>query len=151
MSRLTSWEHKLGEILKLTSGNELVTICVIFTNILHMEMTLKFISACQKMHKAKNVHKKFRNFWKFYFDKLFVQTANANSESKSESNSSLFEIVKFSSYIGPRSKYNRRFARGRRKFILTGSYERACPNYRTISKNWVPPTQSCVGKSILKF
>ena len=28
-----------------------------------------------------------------------------------------------------------------RKFILTGSYERAYPNYRTISKNWVPSTQ----------
>ena len=37
------------------------------------------------------------------------------------------------------------------KFIRTGPCERACPNHRTISKNWIPPTQFCVGKSILKF
>ena len=36
-----------------------------------------------------------------------------------------------------RSKWNRRFVRGGRKLILAGSYGRACPNYRTISKNWV--------------
>ena len=45
------------KILKLTSGNKLVTICVIFTQILRMEMALKFISACQQMHKPKIIHK----------------------------------------------------------------------------------------------
>ena len=99
MSWLTSWEHKVGKILKLTSGNELVTICVIFTNILHMEMSLKFISACQQMHKPKIVQKmvrQFRNFENFILMKNGrVQTAKANSDSKSEPNSSLFEISIF--------------------------------------------------------
>ena len=38
-------------------------------------------------------------------------------------------------FIGTRSKWNRKFARGRRNFILTVPCERACSNYRTISKN----------------
>ena len=66
-----------------------------------MEMTLKFISACQQMHKPKIVHKmiqKFRNFENFILMKngyCCVQTAKANSDSKSEPNSSLFEISIF--------------------------------------------------------
>ena len=34
---------------------------------------------------------------------------------------------------------------------LTGSCKRTCPNYCSQSKNWVPPTQFCEGKSILNF
>ena len=64
-----------------------------------MEMTLKFISACQQMHKPKIVQKmvrQFRNFENFILMKNGrAQTAKANSDSKSEPNSSLFEISIF--------------------------------------------------------
>ena len=42
-------------------------------------------------------------------------------------------------------------SKSRRKFIWTGPFERSRRHYRTISKNWIPPTQCCVGKSIVKF
>ena len=47
------------------------------------------------MHKVKIIRTKILKFWKIYFDEKFIQTANANSDSKSEPNSSLNEIVKF--------------------------------------------------------
>ena len=42
-------------------------------------------------------------------------------------------------------------SKSRRKLIWTGPFERSRRHYRTISKNWIPPTQWCVGKSIVKF
>ena len=38
---------------------------------------------------------------------------------------------------------NQRFEKDRRKFMLTSPCERACPNYRTISKNKASFTQFC--------
>ena len=35
--------------------------------------------------------------------------------------------------------------------IVTGSCKRTCPNYRTVSKNWIPPMWLCVRGSILKI